>query len=43
MSYTQLSASERNQVYELRTTTGLAMRAIAPVNWDEIRARYRES
>jgi IS30 family transposase len=29
MSYTQLSASERNQVYELRTTTGWSMRAIA--------------
>jgi len=29
MSYTQLSASERNQVYELRTTTALSMRAIA--------------
>jgi IS30 family transposase len=29
MSYTQPSASERNQVYELRTTTALSMRAIA--------------
>lgn len=29
MSYTQLSVSERNQVYELRTTTALSMRAIA--------------
>ena len=29
MSYTQLSAFERNQVYELRTTTALSMRAIA--------------
>lgn len=29
MSYTQLSASERHQVYELRTTTALSMRAIA--------------
>jgi IS30 family transposase len=29
MIYTQLSASERNQVYELRTTTTLSMRAIA--------------
>jgi IS30 family transposase len=29
MSYTQLSASERDQVYELRTTTALSMRAIA--------------
>ena len=29
MSYTQLSASERNQLYELRITTALSMRAIA--------------
>jgi transposase, IS30 family len=29
MSYTQLSASERHQVYELRNTTALSMRAIA--------------
>jgi transposase, IS30 family len=29
MNYSQLSASERNQVYELRTTTALSMRAIA--------------
>ncbi len=29
MSYIQLSASERNQVYELRMTTALSMRAIA--------------
>ena len=28
MSYTQLSASERNRLYELRTTTSLSMRAI---------------
>lgn len=29
MSYTQLSASERNRLYELRTTTDLSLRAIA--------------
>lgn len=29
MSYTQLSACERNQVYELRTRTSLSIRAIA--------------
>lgn len=29
MSYSQLTASERNQFYELRTTTDLSMRAIA--------------
>jgi len=29
MSYTQLSASERNRLYELRTTTTLSMRAIS--------------
>ena len=28
MSYAQLSASERNRLYELRTTTSLSMRAI---------------
>jgi transposase, IS30 family len=29
MSYSQLTASERNRFYELRTTTDLSMRAIA--------------
>jgi IS30 family transposase len=29
MSYSQLSASERNRFYELRTTTDLSIRAIA--------------
>ena len=29
MSYSQLSASERHQLYELRTTTTLSLRAIA--------------
>lgn len=29
MSYTQLSVSERNQFYQLRTTTDLSMRAIS--------------
>jgi len=28
MSYAQLSASERNRLYELRTTTSLSMRAM---------------
>jgi len=28
MSYTQLSIAERNQLYELKTTTSLSLRAI---------------